>query len=92
MKQFCLKDPIDPTKTLRINTFSKDAERKNQYIKVFKYTNNKLTEKEIRENISFILALPKTKYSGINKPNQGSERLLSAMKTSIHCKKTKTTH
>lgn len=34
MKQFCLKDPIDPTKPLRINTFNKDAECKNQYIKV----------------------------------------------------------
>lgn len=34
MKQFCLEDPIDPTKTLRINTFNKDSECKNQYIKV----------------------------------------------------------
>lgn len=85
------KKPIDPTKTLKISTFSKDAERKNQYIKVSSLQIHKQRKKKKLGLFFTHISFPQNKVLR-DKPNQGSERLLSAMKTSIHCKKTKTTH
>ena len=65
-----MENPIDSTKTLLdlVNEFGKMAGYKVniQKSKAFLYTNNKISETEIREKISFAIAMRKIKYLGIN--------------------------
>ena len=69
-----IENPKDATKkTVRINKFSKVAEYKNQYTKsvMFTYTNNKLSEREIRRQPH--LHCNKKNKIPRNKFNQGGE-------------------
>ena len=65
-----MEDPIDSTKKLLdlINEFGKTAGYKvnTQKSKAFLYTNNEISEREIREKIPFDIATRKIKYLGIN--------------------------
>ena len=65
-----MENPIDSTKKLlnQINEFGKTARYKVniQKSKVFLYTNNETSEKEVREKILFDIAKRKIKYLGIN--------------------------
>ena len=66
----CVENPIDSTKKLLhlINVFGKTAVYKvnTQKSKAFLYTNNEISETEIRNKIPFHIATRKTKYLGIN--------------------------
>ena len=65
-----IENPIDSTKTLLnlINESGKTAGYKVniQKSKAFFYTNNEISETEIREKIPFEIATKKIKYLGIN--------------------------
>ena len=65
-----MENPIDSTKKLLnlINEFGKTARYKvnTQKSKVFLYTNNKISETEIKKKIPFDIATRKIKYLGIN--------------------------
>ena len=69
-----MKNPKDSTKKLLklINEFSKVAEYKIKNLKsiAILYTNNELTEREIKKTIPFTIATNKNKIRR-NKPNQG---------------------
>ena len=66
----CMEYPIDSTKKLLnlINEFGKTAGYKvnTQKSKAFLYTNNEISETEIRKKIPFDRATRKIKYLGIN--------------------------
>ena len=65
-----MENPKDSTKKLLelIHEFSKVAGRKvnTQKSVAFLYTNNKVTEREIKESIPFTVAQKTIKYLGIN--------------------------
>ena len=64
-----MENPKDSTKkTVRINKFSKLAGYKNLHTTsvVCVYTDNKLSEREIKKTIPFIIASKRIKYLGIN--------------------------
>ena len=65
-----IENPIDPAKKLLdlINEFGKTARYKlnAQNTKAFLYTNNEISETEIRKKIPFAIATRKIKYLGIN--------------------------
>ena len=65
-----IENPIDSTKKLLdlINAFGKTARHKVniQKSKLFLYTNNEISETEIRKKIPFDIATRKIKYLGIN--------------------------
>ena len=65
-----IENPIDSTKKLLdlINEFVKTAGYKVniQKSKAFLYTNNEISEREIRKKIPFDIAIRKIKYLGIN--------------------------
>ena len=65
-----MENPIDSTKKLLdlINAFGKTARHKVniQKSKLFLYTNNEISETEIRKKIPFDIATRKIKYLGIN--------------------------
>ena len=65
-----IENPIDSTKKLLdlISEFGKAVGYKVniQKVKVFLYTNNEISETEIREKIPFAIATRKIKYLGIN--------------------------
>ena len=65
-----IENPKDPTKKLLelINEFSKVAGYKINFQKsiAFLYANNKLTEREIKKTIPFIIASKRIKCLGIN--------------------------
>ena len=65
-----IENPIDSTKTLLdlINEFGKSARYKvnTQKLKALLYTNNKISETEIRKEITFAIPIRKIKYLGIN--------------------------
>ena len=65
-----IENPIDSTKTLLdlINEFGKTVEYKVsiQKSKAFLYSNNEISETEIRKKISFDIATRKIMYLGIN--------------------------
>ena len=65
-----IENPMDSTKKLLdlINEFGKTAGYKVniQKSKAFLYTNNEISETEIRKNIPFDIATRKIKYLGIN--------------------------
>ena len=65
-----IENPIDSTKKL-LNLISKFGKRGGykiniQKLKAFLYTNNEISETEIREKIPFNIATRKIKYLGIN--------------------------
>ena len=74
-----MENPIDSTKNLLdlINEFGKTAGYKvnTQKSKAFLYTNNEISETEIRKKNPFDIETRKKKVPG-NKPNQGGKRLL----------------
>ena len=65
-----VENPIGSTKKLLdiISEFGKIAgyRVKNQKLKAFLYTNNEISETEVRKKISFARATRKIKYLGIN--------------------------
>ena len=65
-----MENPIDSTKKLfdLINEYGKTAQYKAniQKSKAFLYTNNEISEAEIRKKIPFDIARRKIKYLGIN--------------------------
>ena len=65
-----IENPIDSTKNLLdlISEFSKIAGYKvnMQKTRAFLYTNNEMSETEIRKKIPFTIAIRKIKYLGIN--------------------------
>jgi len=44
------------------------------------YTNDKISEKEIRETISFTIVLKRIKYQGINLPKEAKSYTLKTIK------------
>ena len=72
-----MENPIDATKELLdlINEFGKTAGYKvnTEKSKAFQYTNDEISETEIRKKIPFALATRKNIVSW-NKPNQGGKR------------------
>ena len=66
----CVENPIDSTKKLLnlIHEFHNAAGYKVniQKSKAFLYTNNEISERELREKIPFTIATRKIKYLGIN--------------------------
>ena len=69
-----LENPKDSIRTLLelISEFSKVAGYKinTQESLAFLYTNNEKSEREIKESITFIIAIKIIKYLGINLPNE----------------------
>ena len=67
---WCIENPIDSTKKLLnlISEFGKAAGYKVniQKSKAFLYTNNEISETEIRKKIPFDIVTTKIKYLGIN--------------------------
>ena len=67
-------NPKDTTRKLLelINEYSKVAEYKinTQKSLAFQYTNNKKTERKIKETIPFTIAMKRIKYLGINLPKE----------------------
>ena len=72
-----MENPIDSTKKLLklISEFCKTAGYKvnTQKSKEFLYTNNEISETEIRKNMPFAIATTKNKVLR-NKPNQGGKK------------------
>ena len=70
----CLENPKDTTRKLPelINEYSKVAGYKinTQKSLAFLYTNNEKTEREIKETISFTIAMKRIKYLGIYVPKE----------------------
>ena len=70
-----IENPKDATRKLLelINEFGKIAGYKinSQKSVAFLYTNNKRSEKEIKETIAFTIATERIKYLGINLPKGG---------------------
>ena len=69
-----IENPKDSTRKLLelINEYSKVAEYKinTQKFLAFLYTNNKKTEREIKETIPFTIAMKRIKTLGINLPKE----------------------
>ena len=69
-----IENPKDTTRKLLglINEFSKVAgyQINTQKSLAFLYTNNKRSEREIKETIPFTIALKRIKYLGINLPKE----------------------
>ena len=82
-----IENPKDATKKSleQINEFSKVAGYKINILKsvVFLCTNNKLSEKEIKKTIPFIIASERIKYLGINLTKAVEDLFLENCKTMI---------
>ena len=78
-------NPKDTTRKLLelINEYSKVAEYKinTQKSLAFQYTNNKKTEREIKETIPFTIAMKRIKYLGINLPKETKDLYIENYKT-----------
>ena len=79
------ENPKDSTRLLLelINEYSKVAGYKinTQKYLAFPYTNNEKTEKEIKETISFTIAMKRIKYLGINIPKETKDLFIENYKT-----------
>ena len=66
-----------------INEYSKVAGYKisTQKSLAFLYTNNEITEREIKKTISFIIAMKRIKYLGINLPKETKDLYIKNYKT-----------
>ena len=75
-----IESPKDTTRKLLelINDFSKVAGYKinKQKSVAFLYTNIKISERELKETISFTIASKRIKYLGINLPKEAKDRKL----------------
>ena len=80
-----MENPKDSTRKLLelINEYSKVAGYKNNTQKslAFLYTNNKKTEKEIKETIPFTIATKRIKYLGINLHKETKDLYIENYKT-----------
>ena len=80
-----IENPKDTTRKLieLVNEYSKVSGYKINIEKslVFLYTNNEETEKEITETISFMIAMRRTKYLGINLPKETKDLYIENHKT-----------
>ena len=80
-----IENPRDSTRTVLelINEYSKVAGYKinTQKSLAFLYTDNEKTEGEIKETISFTIAMKKIKYLGINLPKETKELYVENYKT-----------
>ena len=72
-----IENPKDAIRKLLklINEFSKVAGYKiyTQKFLAFLYTNNKRTEREVKEKIPFTIAIKRLKYLGINLPKEAKD-------------------
>ena len=79
------ENPKDTTRKLieLINEYSKVAEYKinTQKSFAFLYTNNEKTEREIKETISFTIAMKRIKYLGIYLPKETKDLYIENYKT-----------
>ena len=79
------ENPKDSTRKLLelINEYSKVAGYKinTQKSLAFLYTNNEKTEREIKETISFTIAMKRIKYLGINLPKETKDLYIGNYKT-----------
>ena len=82
-----LENPNHATRKLLelINEFSKVVGHKIniQKLVAFLYTNNELSEREIKETIPFTIAPKRIKYLGINLPKEAKNLYLETFKTLI---------
>ena len=82
---FYIENPKDATRKLLelINEYSKFEGHKmnSQKSLAFLYINNEKTEKEIKETISFTIALKRIKYLGINLPKGTKDLYIENYKT-----------
>ena len=82
---FYIENPEDSTRKLLelINEYSKVAGYKTNTEKflAFQYINNERTEREIKETISFTIAMKRIKYLGINLPKETKELYIKNYKT-----------
>ena len=80
-----IENPKDATRKLLelINEYSKVAGYKinTQKSFAFLYTNNEKTEREIKETISFTIAMKRIKYLGINLPKETKDLYIEIHKT-----------
>ena len=80
-----IENPKDSTRKLLelINEYSKVAGYKisTQKSLAFLYTNNEITEREIKKTISFIIAMKRIKYLGINIPTETKALYVENYKT-----------
>ena len=67
-----IENPQDSTRKLLINEYSKVAGYKinTQKSLAFLYTNDEKTEREIKETVSFTIAMKRIKYLGIYLPKE----------------------
>ena len=81
------ENPKDTTRKLLelINEYSKVVGYKinTQKSLAFLYTNNEKTEREIKETISFTIAMKRIKYLGINLPKETKDLYIENYKTLI---------
>ena len=79
------ENPKDSTRKLPelISEFSKVAgyKIKTEKTLAFLYTNNEISEREIKESIPFTIATKRTKYLGINLPKETKELYTENYKT-----------
>ena len=70
-----IDNPKDATRKLLINEFGKVAGYKINAQKslAFLYTNNKISEREIKETLPFTIATQRIKYLGINLPKESKD-------------------
>ena len=80
-----IENPKDSTRKLLelINEYSKVAGYKinTQKSLAFLYTNNEITEREIKETIPFTIATKRIKYLGINLPKETKDLYIENYKT-----------
>ena len=80
-----IENPKDATRKLLelINEYSKVAGYKinTQKSFAFLYTNNEKTERQIKETISFTIAMKRIKYLGINLPKETKDLYIEIHKT-----------
>ena len=80
-----IENPKDTTRILLelINEYSKVAGYKinTQKSLAFLYTNNEITEREIKETISFTFVTKRIKHSGINLPKETKDLYIENYKT-----------
>ena len=84
-KKLYIENPKDSIRKLLelISEFSKVAGYKvnTQKSLAFLYTNNEMTEREIKESIPFTIAMKRIKYLGINLPKKTKELYAENYKT-----------
>ena len=79
-----IENPKDTTRKLLelVNEYSKIAGYKINIQKflAFLYTNNKKTERKIKETIPFTIAMKRIKYLGINLPKETKDLYIETIK------------